>query len=1065
MSVKAPKGLAIGRSGTTWVFAWKQGTGYDDQQVEYKLNRAKKWTAFSDSKVGKNTTSKTLHDKVATYVTFRVRGKKGDKWSKWATSKEYEVLPPNAPSGGAELVQPFSTTFFYSVAYSNEDVRQFTNTTWQTKLFTNWNSSAPTSDSSWGGASSGTATGSYSTTINESGFSGTNYSYTRWFRARSNGWKGSSGWSYWGHVYAVPNVATNIAASYAPLSNKDGYSVSVTWNSPNSYAHPIDSVTVQYLIIAPETTVTIVDGSAVMTLLCPNTDQGWQSLSDVSGVGGKRAMSFTVGTELRDDECIFVRVNNKHDDLVTYSDPVLVNGGVGKIATPSITSIVPGGIENLYTVTVDRRTTITNAFIAIYLRTESTTNPDSPIGIIPANSTSTSCIIPQVDEEISFGVKAFVADYTPVSASSETAPTNYTISNMKNIGIRMESDINWDGGAVPLPPTKISVIKVNDTTAQISWEWSWRSANSAEITWADHEDAWESTDEPSKYIVDNTNASRWNIAGLSVGTWYFRIRLMKVVGESITYGTYSETFVLKLSSSPDTPSLVLSDGIISKNGEVTCYWSYVSNDGTPQMYAEVCEVLYEYTAVVNPTGNPFSNGYYELDDGKYIQSFDTEVVSGKTYYVPSGSITYGDVLRSTRTSQHITLSAEEFGWGSNETHSLAIRVVAGSGESSEGWSAPVSVTIADDVVATIVNTSLVDETETITDEGETLVRTYKALKSLPMTAQATGAGINGTTTYIIERAAPYPMERPDGTEYDGFEGETIFMADQNGEEQITIDRESLIGYLDDGAKYRLIAMVKDPYGQTKEDSIDFEVHWTHQATYPEATVIADTEHHITKITPTIPANYVTGDSVDIYRLSADPPELIYESAAFGETYVDPYPTFGEFGGHRIVYKTFNGDYITDENIIAWADYEASDDPSYKHDMFGIVIDFNGEQLVLPYNVSLSNNWTKDFTKTKYLGGSIQGDWNPAVERESSASTTIPIIVEPDKMEALRRLAIYPGICHVRTPDGSSYSANVDVRDDREEKWVPRISKVSLTIKKVDGEGFDGMTLAAWEEMQ
>ena len=131
----------------------------------------------------------------------------------------------------------------------------------------------------------------------------------------------------------------------------------------------------------------------------------------------------------------------------------------------------------------------------------------------------------------------------------------------------------------------------------------------------------------------------------------------------------------------------------------------------------------------------------------------------------------------------------------------------------------------------------------------------------------------------------------------------------------------------------------------------------------------------------------------------------------------------------------------------------------------MVIDFDGEQLVLPYNVSLNNSWSKDFTKTKYLGGSIQGDWNPTIEKEISANTVIPILIEPDKMVTLRQLAVYPGICHVRTPNGSSYTANVEVKDDREEKWVPRLSKVSLTISKVDAEGFDGVTYEEWIDSQ
>ena len=42
-----------------------------------------------------------------------------------------------------------------------------------------------------------------------------------------------------------------------------------------------------------------------------------------------------------------------------------------------------------------------------------------------------------------------------------------------------------------------------------------------------------------------------------------------------------------------------------------------------------------YTAVTNPTGNPSTNGYYELVEDEYVLSTDTTVDSGKTYYTKS----------------------------------------------------------------------------------------------------------------------------------------------------------------------------------------------------------------------------------------------------------------------------------------------------------------------------------------------------------------------------------------------------------------------------------------------
>ena len=1066
---KAPGSLAISRDNTIFYFSWNLGeSNYGDgQELEYRVNGG----GYQKLPCGKKTTSSYVAiTPPVSSVGFRVRGNKdgSKKWSNWSAT-DYSILPPPTPIVSSALTSSNITTFSSSVDYSHSSPYQFTSLHWISILVKD----CPTTDGSqlnWAGGETGVDTSGYITWPKaESGWSETSYSYTRWFAVRSYGWGGWSNWVYAYHTYAVPEKATNVTASYEPTSSV-GYAVTASWNSPSSISKPIDSVTVQYLIATPECTVTAEEDTVRMSISCPNVDSGWVSLTDVSGLAGKRSLSFTIPTTIEDDKCIFLRVNNKHDNNITYGDPVLVRGSSGKITQPSIASVAPGGIENLYTVTVNRNNSaLDDAWVGVYFRTFSEPSSLSLIGVIPANETTTSCIIPEVPggDVVSFGVKAFISDYSPKEPTSDTLPTIYNpVSN-----VLMSSDINWDGGDVPLPP-KFILKKISDTTVQASWSWSWRDANQAELSWADHEDAWESTDEPQTYMVGSANAGRWNIAGLGIGTWYFRIRLVKAVGDSIIYGTYSNIEVIKLSSSPDTPALLLSDGVIGKDSEVTCYWAYVSTDGTAQMQAEVCEAFYEYEAVENPTGNPYDQGWYELVDEEYTRSFDTTVDGEKTYYKTTGTITYSDPIKSTATAQHLTLSVvdDNLGWEPGETHHLAIRVRSASGEQSEGWSAPVPVTIANEIHAEIdMNaTTLVEKTIEVedTENDTTITRTVLSLTELPLTIKATGAGVGGNTLFVIERAeASFDANRPDESEYAGFVGETIFMKVQNDSDSCIVNKEDLIGIFDDGGRYKIVVTVQDAYGQSDTVESDvFEVHWNHQAVVPEALVEVDREANVTMITVAQPSDgYLAGDVCDIYRLSADKPELIISGGEFGEKYVDPYPTLGEFGGHRVVYRTCNGDYITEDNTPAWVDYLASENESYKLDLFGVVIDFAGEQLILPYNVSVSNSWQKDFTETHYLGGNVQGDWNPSVTKTASITTVIPIEVNPDKIEAVRRLSTYTGICHVRTPDGSSYAANINVKDDREEKWTRRIAKISLEINRIDTEGFDGITYDRWVE--
>jgi hypothetical protein len=77
------------------------------------------------------------------------------------------------------------------------------------------------------------------------------------------------------------------------------------------------------------------------------------------------------------------------------------------------------------------------------------------------------------------------------------------------------------------------------------------------------------------------------------------------------------------------------------------------------------------------------------------------------------------------------------------------------------------------------------------------------------------------------------------------------------------------------------------------------------------------------------------------------------------------------------------------------------------------------------------------------------------------SSRVVTIKDQDTIMAMRRLADYDGICHVRTRDGSSFAANVNVTEnfDMGQEIIAREFKVSIT--RVDPEGFDGQTLAEW----
>ena len=1123
---KPPSGLAIGRNDTTFVFGWKQGESYKggDQKLEY-ATYINKWSKWTNVKISATATSKTLKniDNIAR-IKFRVKGHaKGEAYKDWVESPVYAIEAPNKPALGMSVVDDYTSSFAWQTAYDNTTKKQFEKNECQTALTVDFNSNDGKKVSGWVNIGNGTSTDTGSYSPEERGWNIQTSSVTRWVKVRSVGWRNLvSDWAYAYRVYAIPLPATGVSASRSAASGS-GYSVLVKWTSPETYARPIDVANVEYTKVTPNVTVVYPEedsGTVKMTMACPTSGASWSSVVSAGGINGSRTAAFIDDSAIPDDQCFYVRISNKHDNNIALSVPVMASGIRGQIKAPSAPAATYNSSTHVWTITVNRNSSaITDAAIAIYFRSSSEQNKQQCIGVIPPGETTTYCIIPDypTGDTISFGAMAFVGDYTPMRA-----PSGSQVATIFTPNPIIKSELVWAAG-VPLPP-EIVVEPVNETTVKVTWTWSWTEALQAELSWADHEDAWMSTNGPSTYIVDSANASDWNIAGLGIGTWYVRVRLIKPSGDSASYSAYSETKTIKLSASPDTPSLVLSSGIIPKNGTVTCYWAYVSGDGTGQRQANIYEAFLNYAEVSAPSGNPYEQLYYERsgEEGsyKYFRSFDIEVVSGKTYYQTTGNATYSsNPIGSTESAQHMDFNAEDMGWLPGETHYLAVQVISMSGETSDNYSAAVPVTIADELKVSISSTSLhtINIPSDYNDDCEVIeYRNAFSMTEFPLTIDIEGFALGNMVTCIIDRAEDYHVDRPDESEYEGFQGETILMKSYT-ELPISITQADLLGVFDGGGSYSVTILLNDSYGQsattndiptdsytivenpegnpqengyyeyngtTYELSTDtsvnpskdyytkdgftqsFEVHWAHQAITPSAEVVIDKENNITKIRPILPeSGYASGDVCDIYRLSADAPELIYEGAAFNTWYVDPYPAYGDFGGVRVVYRTYNGDYITEDNELAITDYSARDDDAYRHDTFGLIIDFDGEKLVLPGNVSFSSKWNKDFTLTKYLGGAVQGDWNPAVERSGSGNVTIPVEINPEDIELVRRLAIYPGVCHIRTPDGSSFAANIDVTDNREEKWTTRLAKISLEINKCDPEGFEGMTLVDWEREQ
>lgn len=1039
---KAPTGLSISRSGTTFTFKWRiAGSDYaNGQQLQYQKNGGA-WTGIS---IGTTATSATLTGSDIKRLAFRVRGnqkkkikKKNPGWSAWATSGTWAATVPELPKLEYENINANSGTFTWNTSTSDTSAAIFDHVNIQTCAIGRMGEPA---EADWGAVTTGTASGSQ--TVPEDTEALATGNVVRWFRVQSVGPAGASAWVTEHHAYGAPSAPELVTASAETIGTTTR--LTVEWNGAYDDQHPVDEINVQYVIAKPTDTA----------LSAPSS--GWEDAITVSANGSYDKVVVNIDDAIGPDECLWARIKSWHDDEANgvYSGALLAQ--VGRLQAPGI-SAVPNTTTGVVTVTITENTDCEVANTAIFCRLEDDPSNDRLIGVLPNGTTSATYSVPDIigDTTTCFGAYAFVGD-------SE---------------VLMRSDSVIDSNIEAVAPVISIAEGPRDGTVRITWTWAWEAATQAELSWAEYEDAWESTSEPKNYTVVESRANSWIIADLEIGKrWYFRARLINASTQDEVVGPWSDIKSYNMTGAPDRPVLTLSKSVINEGGSVIARWAYSSTDGIAQSYAEVCLVTYNGSTPV------YGDVIAHADSGQNVEvTYDWE--TGQTYYVAVRTTSEAGVQSawSEPVSLHVAvpctirLTGSSISKGS-ENITTTVRTdttIYHADGTMEGGSSQQSrtreLTNGFDTEAysyytagdTVVLSTAMDGTDKVMTKVTTAVNScpVPTLKLMPITATITGAGDNGTTVLSVARGEDYHIDRPDEKDFDGFEGESIATVTIAGEGTLTITADDLVGSLDDGCLYYMIGKVYDTFGQSATFRYPFTVGWAAKAEAPGATVVIDKYMRIAKITPTVPSQWAQANcTCDIYRITADKPELVYKGATFGETYVDPYPGFGEMCGHRIVCISPDGSYVSADGL-AWYDADSEDGDILEEKK--MVIDVDGRQIVLPYNIELTNSWSKDFERTSYLGGSVQGDWNPAVTRDLSARTVLLRGRDLDEQLAMRDLAGYAGAAHIRTPDGSSFACDIQVRETM--TYQNKRVSYQLAIQAVDPQEPDGMTLDEWLE--
>ena len=1066
---KVQKGIKIARNGASNSFtvSWDHGQKkYTDQKmIWYEVylkttdkKKTKRYTKKHTVDLTKGQKSKSISISYSDYkptgtirlcslkVMLKAKAK-GRDWSSWSKAVSFDIKVPQNPTFNADQrpapLDNANTAKYSWNVYDNGKQQMYHWSQYQVVELENFNGTN-ISEVTWDSANrvkEGYLEYSALSDYNKISVPLTvlpvgKGTVTQFFRVRTYGPQGfSSKWATSWHVFGVGNEAKDTAVE--AIYDATGQIVTVSWSLDTSlYFNPSDSVVVRYTNSVPIVTRTEQEqtGESLtavkFSLSCPTSPApSWTDRSPITDTSGLDRLTFTLDSSPGNDEVLFVQVNNKHDtdDTTRYGEIVALKNGdsYGRLNSPTLRSSDYDPNTRLVTIEIDHGTSIENSYTAVYAKQGS--GDPTVIGIIPFDTSRKTIALPTdiSGESIKFGIRNLIANYVYDEDMSSGQPAFYGIQE-----IYMASSMVWAGGEIPNPPT-VTLTNAEPGTILVEWDWPWTTAQSAELSWSTDKYAWESTNGPNTYVISNNHAARWRISGLDYARYYVRVRLIKSGDNYETYGLYSDsdTYIDVTADVPPTPTLTILPGVIAPGGEINCYWEYAAEDGSTQLQASIYQA--------------------------HIDS--------------SGVVTYDDTpLVVANTGQHLTLDTNQLGWTPDASpYYLSIETISSFGTKSER-SELASVQIVDPLE---VSFEFGDGFSSTVEEDIT----YHWLNRFPFTVNVTGSDYNGTTSFYIRRTTSYLIDRPDGDTTQGFENEAVFIADIEGEHTLTVNANDprIIGALDDGVRYDMVVVAKDQFGQTASTSISFTVDWDHKALIPSADISIDYGNFAAILTPIVKiednddveigdlATYIESDLCDIYRLTADEPELVFEGATFNSSYVDPYPVIGQNGGYRFVYRTKYNDFKTEEGVPAWTDYGWSDGAALN--IFDTIIDFDGYQVHLPFNLDISHKWEKDFVETKYLGGAVQGDWNPAISHTLSINTDVAVEYYSETAMLMRLLATYPGVCHVRTPDGSSFAANIDVSEDRGDKMIRQLAKFSLEITKVDQEDVDGMTYEEWIE--
>lgn len=546
------------------------------------------------------------------------------------------------------------------------------------------------------------------------------------------------------------------------------------------------------------------------------------------------------------------------------------------------------------------------------------------------------------------------------------------------------------------------------------------------------------------------------ISDLTQGTiYYFRVRATNSTGDS----QWSDVKALIIGTVPAAPT-TWSDITSAELGQtVHLYWTHNSQDGSTMRKAQI-------RIAVNGTNLPIievNNRYLNTRDEDKVQEYELALTSDN----PMHSFSDADVVTWEVRTKGVYEDASTGGYGDwSTTRTIYVYqkpVVTISAKRGWLWN---PFNFVDDPVT--------GETEDRTDDEEI----YVTAITYPVQFQIESSPVTQTpVSYHLTIIADEDYTTTDqyGNEVEVSKGTEIYSNFfDSSSHSLSVELTPNDVIFENGISYTATVLLYMNSGLSDDDSITFVTVLEPDNVYPEITdVIIDESNWSASIYPICYANDEENDdslaknvTLEIYRIDSTGNYIFVGSTENdGSSAVpDPHPSL-DYARYRIVARNKYTGRIAYQDYFYWevgcTSIVIQWDESWNAFEFMTIDDGEGvtsieesdnnvlgAQLILPYNIDVSESYTPDAALVEYIGRNYPVSYY-GTQRGQSATWNTEIPADDDvTIMALRELADWMGDVYVREPSGTGYWANIAVSMSLKHKDVK--IPVSLSIKRVEG---------------